>query len=205
MPFGYDLQQVFMMIMQKTMWDCNSGFGGFGGGNFMNSCWGNGFSMQGGWGDYCQFNNAQSISPQTPLAPAVSTLSVEQKVDADMAKDKFTSLRKAVQDYITSLGTTREDRITKETFNSIGTTYSAENLSKLQEFYDNHKTDILKNIDSTTPLDFLDSNKEKIEALTTMGLQTKLTDAQIADLKKVDGVTEFLEKITSKIFGLIHV
>ncbi len=203
MPFGYDLQQVFTMLMQKTMWDCtfnNSGFGGFGGGNFMNSCWGNGFSMQGGWGDYCQFNNTHNFAPSTPSNPSTQTRTVEEQVEYDMAKDKFTSLRKAVQDYVNSLGTTREDRITKETFNRIGSTYSTENLSKLQEFYEEHKTDILKNMDSTTSLDFLDNDREKISALETMGLQTKLTDAQIADLKKLDGVSKFLEDNSIKDF-----
>lgn len=206
MPFGYDLQQVFMMVMQKTMWDCkfnSNNLGGFGGGSYLNSCWGNGFMMQGNWGDYCQLNNTSHLaSSTTPVqsTPSTPTQSVEEKVEADMARDKFTSLRKAVLGYVNSLGTTKNDRIIKETFKRIGSTYSAENLSKLQEFYKEHKTDILKNMNSETSLDFLDSDKEKISTLETMELQTKLTDAQISDLKKLDGVSKFLEDNNIKDF-----
>lgn len=145
MPFGFNLSQVFQMLMAKTMWDVRLGNttfgGGFAGSNFMNSCWGNGFQTQMPWGD--SFNAGAS-------AGGGSSLTAEERAENRMSQNKFNTLKGVIDDYIKTLKENSEERILLEEKLKDCSSYSAEHYEELKDLYNEYKTKIQAKLKSGT-------------------------------------------------------
>lgn len=156
MPLGFNMSQVFEMLMAKTMWDVKLGntpfSGGFMGGNIMNSCFGSGFPQM-NLGDSFNFNGAGAYNfnnAGTSLGGGGGT--AEERTERRISQNKFNTLKGIINDYIKTLKENSEERILLEEKLKDCGSYSAEHYEDLKDLYNENKTKIQAKLKSGTAI-----------------------------------------------------